>query len=69
MTYLIHESNIERLEKQLKTIQNKCNKQGVEFGYRKGDEVYKQVTDDETGYTYTARFIEVEAWGHVEVNG
>lgn len=67
--YFIHEDNIDRLEKQLKTIQNKCNKQGVEFGYRKGDEVYKQVTDDETGYTYTARFIEVEAWGHVEVNG
>lgn len=69
MTYLIHESNIERLEKQLKTIQNKCNKLGTDFGYRKGNEVWKEITDEETLCTYMARFIEVEAWGNAHING
>lgn len=69
MTYLIHESNIERLEKQLKTIQNKCNKLGTEFGYRKGNEVWKEIIDEDTLRTYMARFIEVEAWGNAHING
>ena len=69
MTYLIHESNIERLEKQLKAIQNKCNKLGTEFGYRKGDEVWKETIDPDTLRTYMARFIEVEAWGNAHING
>lgn len=69
MTYLIHESNIERLEKQLKTIQNKCNKLGTEFHYSKGAEVFKEVTDPDTLQTYIARFIEVEADGVARING
>lgn len=69
MTYLIHESNIERLEKQLKTIQNKCNKLGTEFHYTKGNEVFQAVTDVDTIQTYVARFIEVEASGVARING
>ena len=69
MTYLIHESNIERLEKQLKTIQNKCNKLGTEFHYSKGAEVFKEVTDADTLQTCWTRFIEVEANGVAHING
>lgn len=69
MTYLIHESNIERLEKQLKTIQNKCNKIGTEFHYTKGNEVFQAVTDVDTLQTHVARFIEVEASGVARING
>lgn len=68
-TYLIHESNIDRLERQLKTIQNKCNKAGVQFSYKRIREVFKDVRDDETLRLHTAKFIEVEASGMVKING
>lgn len=63
--YFIHESNLERLEKRIKTIINKCRKYGTSFTYQPTGVVeYREVTDD-NGDTQTSRFIEVEAEGSV----
>ena len=68
-TYLIHEDNIERLEKQIKTIENKCRKYGCEFSYRRtGNETFKEVFYDGKN-SVVARFIEVEAEGTALING
>ena len=63
MTYLIHESNMERLMKKLTTIQNKCAKYGCEFHFEELGEVFQDTKDETTGEVYTARYIEVEVSG------
>lgn len=63
MTYLIHESNMERLMKKLTTIQNKCTKYGCEFHFEELGEVFQDTKDETTGEVYTARYIEVEVSG------
>ena len=68
MTYFIHEDNMERLTKKLTTIRNKCSKFGCEFRYQELGEVFKEVTDEETGYKHTARFIEIETEGVAKLN-
>ena len=66
--YLIHEANIERLEKKLKTIANKCAKYGCSFSYSKGEEVFKEV-EDNSGNKHLVKFIEVLVEGTAIVNG
>lgn len=66
--YSIHEDNIERLEKKLNRIFNKCQKYGCEFSYSKVGEEFKELKD-ENGKVHVARFIIVEADGKAVVNG
>lgn len=59
---------MERLEKKLTRIINKCKKYGCEFHYRKVGEKFREL-EDEKGNKYTAKFILVEAEGKAIVNG
>lgn len=65
--YYIHEGNLERLQKQLKTIENKCKKYNLDFTFNvlEDDVVYREWVDDETGETHLAKFIAVEAEGSI----
>lgn len=67
MTYEIFEGNIERLEKKLTHISNKCKKYGCDFHYKQVGETFKEVKD-ENGNKYTARFIVVDAEGTAVIN-
>lgn len=66
-TYKIFEGNIERLEKKLTRISNKCKKYGCDFHYQQVGEVFEEVKD-ENGKTHLARFILVKAEGIAKVN-
>lgn len=66
--YSIFEGNIERLEKKLHTIFNKCNKYGCKFSYERVGEEYRELSDD-NGEVFNARFIIVEAEGVAKING
>jgi hypothetical protein len=59
---------MERLEKKLNRIYNKCKKFGCEFSYRRVGEDFREI-GDESGHTYTAKFILVEAEGRAIING
>lgn len=63
MKYLIHESNIERLEKKLTTISNKCEKYGCAFTY---EVIGEQFKENEEGIV--SRYIEIETEGIAKVN-
>lgn len=63
MKYLIHESNIERLEKKLTTISNKCQKYGCSFTY---EVIGEQYIEKEEGIV--RRYIEIETEGIAKVN-
>ena len=63
MVYEIFEGNMERLEKKLNTIRNKCQVYGCEFNFEVVGEVFHKVDDD------TLRFVQVEASGIARVNG
>lgn len=67
MRYLIHESNIERLERKVKAVSNKCKKYGCDFHYQVVGEEFKEVSVE--GHDQVARFIVVEAEGKAIVNG
>lgn len=67
-TFAIHESNLERLEKKLATIQKKCIKNQVEFTYRQVGEEFRDVKDAD-GQEYTARYVLVEVEGSVKHAG
>lgn len=67
MKYAIYEGNIDRLEKKLKRIFNKCKAYGCDFRYEQTGEEFKELKD-ENGNKYTARFILVEADGTAIVN-
>lgn len=66
--YAIYEGNMERLEKKLNRIQNKCRKYGCDFRYEEVGEEFRELKDD-NGCTYTARFVIVEAEGVAVVSG
>lgn len=68
MTYEIFEGNMERLEKKLAMIGNKCRRYGCEFHYERVGEVFKDV-EDEHGRKHIAKFILVKAEGTAVVNG
>lgn len=64
-TYMIHEANMEKLEKKLQTIKNKCAKYNVAFKYEKtGNEEIREA-EDKDGNKYFTKYIEVEVEGHL----
>ena len=67
-TFAIHESNLERLQKKVNRIRNKCLKYGCDFHYAEIGEEFQTWTDDE-GYEHTSRYVIVEAEGTAVVNG
>lgn len=66
-TYAVLEGNMERLEKKLNTIRNKCEKYGCEFRFEKVGEEFRTIKD-EAGIEHTAKFILVEAEGKAVIN-
>lgn len=68
MQYEIFEGNMERLEKKLFRICNKCKAYGCEFTYHRTGETFKEITS-ETGRKHFARFIVVEVEGTAVING
>lgn len=68
--YLIHESNFERLEKKLKTIENKCNKYNIGFKFNVIGEEIKEVEIDspEGKETVSVKYIVVDVEGTVKHN-
>lgn len=67
MQYKIFEENMERLEKKLARIANKCKKYGNDFHYEVMGEEYIEQQDEHGGY-YTAKYIVVEAEGKAVIN-
>lgn len=67
MVYEIFEGNMERLEKKLNRIFNKCKAFGCNFHYAQIGETFKELVDDK-GKKYMARFIQVEAEGTAVIN-
>lgn len=67
MKYAIYEGNIDRLEKKLKRISNKCKAYGCDFHYEQTGEEFRELKD-EKGNKHTARFILVEAEGTAIIN-
>ena len=55
MKYAIYEGNLDRLEKKLKRIFNKCKAYGCDFHYEQTGEEFRELKD-EKGNKYTARF-------------
>lgn len=68
MQYAVYEGNMDRLEKKLAHIYNKCKAYGCDFHYEVIGETFKEVKD-EKGRTTMARFLLVEAEGKAVVNG
>lgn len=67
MKYRIFEGNMERLEKKLQRISNKCKKYNNNFSYEKVGEEFEEYTD-ENGGKHTKRFILVEVEGTAIIN-
>ena len=70
--YYILEGNMERLEKKIQRIKNKCSKYGCSFHYeRVGEEIREVEYEDAKGnfYKIPHKFIIVEAEGKAEING
>jgi len=67
MVYQIFEGNMERLEKKLTRIFNKCKAYGCDFRYEQVGETFRELKDEQ-GNLYTARFVLVEAEGTALVN-
>lgn len=65
--YEIFEGNMDRLEKKLTRIANKCKKYGCDFHYEKVGEVFREMVDENKN-KYTARFIQIEAEGKAIIN-
>ena len=63
MRYLIHEDNMERLEKRINTIRNKCKKYNCDFEYRVVGEKFEKMDGE------IVRFVEVETSGEAKLNG
>lgn len=68
MQYEILEQNMERLEKKLIRICNKCRAYGCSFSYRETGEVFREV-ESEYGDKQIVRFIIIEVEGTAIVNG
>lgn len=68
MRYAIYEGNMERIEKKMTRIQNKCRKYGCDFHYEEVGEEYRELKD-KNGNIYTARFVIIEAEGVAVVSG
>lgn len=68
MKYAIPEMNIERLEKKLTRIRNKCERYGATFTYEQVGEEFRTFTDDE-GRESKVKYILVDVEGHAEITG
>ena len=64
MRYKIHEDNVERLEKKLTTIRNKCEKYGCAYNFKKEEEVFVK---DEDGNI--VKYVMFEVDGIAKQNG
>ena len=61
MEYLIYEGNMERLQKKLTRIENKCKKYGnTEFKFEIKGERYKEIKEDDKIYNIKCYLVEVE---------
>lgn len=73
MRYSIPEENIEKLEKKIVRIRNKCAKYGCEFKYERVGDHFEEFDyeDEETGKKFkkTVHFIDVECEGVARING
>lgn len=67
MKYEIFEGNMERLQKKLNHIFNKCKKYGNEFSFKEIGEVYKPYTNDD-GKEVMLRYVVVDVEGTAKVN-
>ena len=67
MMYEIFEGNMERLEKKLNRIANKCNKYGCEFKYEQVGETFREIKDDK-GNVIVARFVQIDVEGKALIN-
>lgn len=68
MQFKIYEGNIERLEKKMTRIRNKCNKYGCGFVYEQVGEEFKTLHKG-TPKECVARFVIVNAEGTAVING
>lgn len=68
MQFAIHESNLDRLQKKVTRIQNKCKKYGCDFLYREVGEEFRTL-DEGTSKERVERYVLVEAEGKAVVNG
>ena len=66
--YSIFEGNMERLEKKLNRISNKCSMFGCSFTFNTVGEEFREVKND-AGQVHTLRFVIVEAEGVAKLNG
>ena len=66
--YRILSDNMERFEKKIKTIKNKCEKYGVKFNYEVIDTEYTTFVND-NGKEQTLKYFLVEVEGSVQHNG
>lgn len=62
MQYKIFEGNMERLEKKLQRISNKCKKYGNDFHYEKTGEEYQEESD-ENGNKFFSKYYIIEVSG------
>ncbi len=67
MQYRIFEGNMERLEKKLQRIENKCKKYGNNFTYEKIGEEFAEY-EDENGSKYKVKYILIDVEGTAIVN-
>ena len=67
-TYEIWEGRMEKLEKRINTIMNKCRKNGLDFTYKTTGEVFRDVRDSE-GEWHKLRYVVIEVEGKAVING
>jgi len=67
MRFEILEGNMDRLEKKMIRIRNKCRKYRCDFKFEKLGETFKEVTDED-GNTFVGKFIIIDAEGVAKVN-
>lgn len=67
MIYAIHEANVERLQKHMTRIRNKCRKYGCNFKCDEIGEEYRTLKDDR-GEEYVARFVLFDIEGTAMLN-
>ena len=67
MTYAIHEANMERLQKHMTRIRNKCEKYGCEFKYAEVGEEFRK-DKDKDGNEILIRFVLVDVEGTAMLN-
>lgn len=67
-TYLVHESNMERLNKKMASLKKKCAQSNCSFTYNVVGEQFKTV-ETVGGDKYIAKYFEVEVDGEAKYNG